>query len=60
MGDTGAMADAKVVAETLILVDAEGRPTTDKAAAVGGEIVETLDDGSTRHTLFNIDRSTEY
>lgn len=53
------MADPEVVDETLILVDADGKVTEDKAAAVGGEIVETLADGTTRSTLFNINRPTE-
>lgn len=52
------MAEPEVVDETLILVDADGKPTDDKAVAVGGEIVQTLDDGTTRSTLFNVEPPT--
>lgn len=39
----------------LILIDKDGQITTDRAAAVRGEILETLPDGSVRSTLFVID-----
>lgn len=46
-----------VVATELVLVDADGQITEDRTAAVRGEVVETLADGSTRSILFEIDRS---
>jgi len=60
--DTGArmdgMTDADVVAEKLILVDANGNLTEDRDAAVRGEVVQTLADGTTRSTVFNVERAT--
>lgn len=52
------MADPAVVEETLILTDADGNITEDRDQAVGGEIVQTLEDGTTRSTLFDLDRAT--
>jgi len=52
------MTDADVVAEKLILVDANGNLTEDRDAAVRGEVVQTLADGTTRSTVFNVERAT--
>jgi predicted metal-dependent peptidase len=45
-----------VVAEQLILVDHRGNVTEDGDRAAGGEVVQTLGDGTTRSTLFEVDR----
>jgi len=44
-----------VVGEQVIWVDAHGDVTQDKAAAVRGEVLQTLSDGTTRSTLFVIE-----
>jgi hypothetical protein len=38
----------------VIWVDASGKVTEDKDAAVRGELIERLPDGTTRHTLFSV------
>jgi hypothetical protein len=48
--------DAAVVDEDLVLVDGAGNPTEDRAKAVGGEVTQHLADGSTRSTVFTIER----
>lgn len=48
--------DATVVAEQVIWVDADGNVTADKDAAVSGEVLQELSDGTTRSTLFEIER----
>jgi hypothetical protein len=45
-----------VVDEQLVLVDSAGLPTEDRTKAVGGEVTQHLADGSTRSTLFAIER----
>lgn len=40
---------------TIVLLDAQGRVTTDKSRAVGGEILSTDEAGVTTSTLFDID-----
>lgn len=45
---------AVVVEERLVLVDAEGNVTDDWGQAVRGEVTETLADGTTRSTLFDL------
>ena len=52
------MTDARVVAEKLVLVDADGNLTEDREVAVRGEVVQALADGTTRSTVFNVDRTT--
>lgn len=42
-----------MVDEQVIWVDAQGDPT-DKDKAVGGEILETLSDGTIRSTVFTL------
>lgn len=54
------MAEPAVVEETLILIDANGDVTEDRDAAVRGEILQTLTDGSTRSTLFDLERPTSH
>jgi len=49
------MADVTVVSEQVIWVDANGNVTADKDAAVNGEILETLSDGTIRSTLFVVE-----
>lgn len=44
-----------MVEETLILTDADGNITEDRDQAVGGEVVQQLEDGTTRSTLFTLD-----
>lgn len=53
------MTEPAVVETTLIMVDADGNRTEDRAAAVGGEVLETLGDGTTRSTIFEINPPTE-
>lgn len=52
------MAEPAVVEETLILTDADGNVTENRDEAVGGEVVQRLEDGTTRSTLFEVDPST--
>lgn len=54
---TGYVTQPVVVKTVLILVDAQGQVTDDRALAVGGEVLETMSDGVTRSTLFTIDPS---
>lgn len=46
--------EPRAVAERVIWVDAHGQVTDDKDLAAGGEIIETLADGSTRSTVFTL------
>lgn len=48
------MTQPDVTETTLILTDANGDPTEDRDKAVGGEVLETLADGTTRSTLFDV------
>jgi predicted metal-dependent peptidase len=57
LAHTGRMTQPTVVETVLIEVDAEGRVTEDRTQAVGGEVIETLSDGTSRSTLFTIDPS---
>jgi hypothetical protein len=50
------MAEEKVPEHTVIWVDADGNPT-DKDQAVGGEIIETLPDGTIQSTIFRLGAS---
>ncbi len=52
------MTQPEVVETTLVLVDANGDPTEDRAKAVAGEVLETLADGSSRSTLFDVQPPT--
>lgn len=47
------MAEPTVVKEQVIWVDAQHNPC-DKDQAVGGEILETLSDGTIRSTVFTL------
>jgi hypothetical protein len=47
------MAEDEVPEHTVIWVDADGNPT-DKDQAVGGEIIETLPDGTIQSTIFRL------
>lgn len=52
------MTEPAVVEETLILTDADGNLTEDRDKAVGGEVLQVLEDGTTRSTLFDVERPT--
>ena len=54
------MTQPEVLETTLILLDADGNVTEDRDAAVSGEILETLADGTTRSTLFDVKSPTSH
>ncbi len=43
-----------VVDRQIVMVDADGNVTDDKAQAVRGEVVETFEDETTRSTMFTV------
>jgi hypothetical protein len=45
------MSEPTVKSETVILLDADGNVTKDKAKAVKAEVVQKMSDGSTRSTF---------
>lgn len=55
MRDTGVVSQPAVVETVVIWTDADGRVVSDDdESAVGGEIVETFKDGTSKSTVFRL------